>query len=267
MKGVDLKALLSRKEAKYWVLLLLALGLVYLLVSDGEFSFALTLSVILQTFAVALLVMKVVSTKDTYGLSSDTLVCLAIVLVGRLSSTLFYQGYLPYDSSGDWLYQLMEVLCLLLVIYTLHLSSRSRQVIRSKVPWWTLAAPCLLLALICHPTLNAFYLTDVSWTFAMYLEGVAFWPQILLVHRSDVEVFTSHYVAAYGVSRVLSVLFWLFSFRELNNAFRPITVNLLAGYAGYLVILAQALQLLIVLDFLYYYIKSAVTGAAFSLPR
>lgn len=267
MKGVDLKALLGRREAKYWVLLLLALGLVYFLISDGEFSFALTLSVILQTFAVALLIMKVVSTKDTYGLSSDTLVCLALVLVGRLSSTLFFQGYLPYDASGDWLYQLMEVLCLLLVLYTLHLASRSRQPTRTIVPWWSLAAPCFALALICHSTLNAFFLTDVSWTFAMYLEGVAFWPQIQLVHRTDVEVFTNHYVAAYGVSRVLSVLFWLFSFKELNNAFKPITVNLLAGYAGYLVILAQVLQLLLVLDFLYYYVKSALTGAAFSLPR
>ena len=267
MKGVDLKAMLSRREAKYWVLLLLASGLVYFLVSDGEFSFALTLSVILQAFAVGLLVMKVVSTRDTYGLSTDTLICLALVLVGRLSSTLFFQGYLPYDSSGDWLYQLMEVLCLFLVLYTLHLASRTKQPIRATAPWWALAAPCLALALVCHATLNAYFLTDVFWTFSMYLEGIAFWPQILLVHRSDVEVFTSHYIAAYGASRVLSVLFWLFSFRELNNAYKPLTVNLLAGYAGYLVILAQLLQLLLIADFLYYYIKSAVTGAAFSLPR
>jgi hypothetical protein len=101
----------------------------------------------------------------------------------------------------------------------------------------------------------------------MYLEGVAFLPQILLVQKSDVEVFTSHYVAAYGVSRVLSVLFWLFTFKELNKAYRPLAVNLLAGYSGYMVILAQVIQLLLVLDFLYYYVKSAVTGAAFSLPR
>lgn len=101
----------------------------------------------------------------------------------------------------------------------------------------------------------------------MYLEGVAVLPQILLVHRTNAEVFTSHYIAAYGCSRVLSVIFWVFSFRELNNAYRPITVNLLAGYSGWLVIISQVVQLLLVVDFLYYYVKSAITGAAFSLPR
>lgn len=262
-----MKALLSRREAKYWILLLLAVGLIYFLFSDGEFSFALTLSVIMQAFAVALLVMKVIATRDTYGLSSDTLICLAFVLVGRLSSTLFFLGYLPYDSSGDWLYQLMEVLCLFLVLYTLYLVTRTRRSARSLVPWWALTAPCFVLALVCHSTLNAFVVTDVLWAFAMYLEGVAFLPQILLVQKSDVEVFTSHYVAAYGVSRVLSVLFWLFTFKELNKAYKPLAVNLLAGYSGYMVILAQVIQLLLVLDFLYYYVKSAVTGAAFSLPR
>ena len=101
----------------------------------------------------------------------------------------------------------------------------------------------------------------------MYLEGVAFLPQIMLVHRTNAEVFTSHYIAAYGCSRFLSVVFWLFSFKELNNAYKPFIVNMLAGYTGYFVIVAQVVQMLLVADFLYYYVKSAITGTAFSLPR
>lgn len=272
--GGRLKSLLNRKEAKYWVLLSMTLGIIYGVVSDGEFSFALTLSVCMQTFAVALLVLKIVSTRDVYGLSQDTLICLALVLVSRLSSTLFFEGYLPYDSSGDWLYQSLEVLCLALVLYTLRLSMKLKYDtgLNASVPWYILVAPCFALALVSHATLNAFFVTDVtitqvSWTFSMYLEGVAFLPQIMLVHRTNAEVFTSHYIAAYGCSRVLSVIFWLFSFNELNNAYRPLTVNLLAGYSGYFVIVAQVVQLLLVVDFLYYYVKSALTGAALSLPR
>lgn len=158
-----LKSLLNRKEVKYWIILTLVLGFFYGWLSDGEFSFALTLSVCFQTFAVALLALKIVSTRDVYGLSIDTLVCLALVLVSRLSSTLFFEGYLPFDSSGDWLYQLLEILCLAMVVYTLRLANKHKNELSGNktVAWYYLAAPCFVLALFCHATLNAFFPTDV----------------------------------------------------------------------------------------------------------
>ena len=164
--GGRLKSLLNRKEAKYWVLLSMVLGVFYGVLSDGEFSFALTLAVCMQAFAVALLLLKIVSTRDVYGLSQDTLICLALVLVSRLSSTLFFEGYLPYDASGDWLYQLLEILCLFLVLSTLRLSFKYKfdGSTAGKVSWYVLVVPCLVLAIVCHSTLNAFFPTDVLCT-------------------------------------------------------------------------------------------------------
>lgn len=40
--------------------------------------------------------------------------CYGLVSLLRLCSILFFEGYLPFDSSGDWFYQTVEVLTLLL---------------------------------------------------------------------------------------------------------------------------------------------------------
>lgn len=43
------------------------------------------------------------------GLSLKTLELYAFVFFFRLSSILRYQGYLPYDRTGDWLYSFLEI--------------------------------------------------------------------------------------------------------------------------------------------------------------
>ena len=41
----------------------------------------------------------------------------------------------------------------------------------------------LCLAQIIHPALNGNALTDISWTFALYLEAVAVFPQIYMFFK------------------------------------------------------------------------------------
>ena len=43
--------------------------------------------------------------------------------------------------------------------------------------------PCLLLAILIHPTLNSDFVSDVSWTFSMYLESLAVLPQLYLFQK------------------------------------------------------------------------------------
>lgn len=46
------------------------------------------------------------------GISLKTLEAYAAVFALRLTSILMYEGYLPFDKSGDWFYQATEVLSL-----------------------------------------------------------------------------------------------------------------------------------------------------------
>jgi hypothetical protein len=108
------------------------------------------------------------------------------------------------------------------------------------LPWYFLAAPSLIIACCVHPTLNMNFATDTAWAFSMYLEGVAVLPQLLFFKRKNKEIerFTSHFVAFQGVAKLFSVLFWLFSFYELNKVYSRSGSNLLPTYSGYVIMLA-----------------------------
>ena len=53
------------------------------------------------------------------GISLKTLEAYAAVFALRLTSILVYEGYLPFDKSGDWFYQATEILSLAEVVVLL----------------------------------------------------------------------------------------------------------------------------------------------------
>lgn len=52
-------------------------------------------------------------------------------------------------------------------------------------------------------------------------QGVAVLPQLVLFQRKggEIEPFTSHFVVGLGVGRLLSLLFWVSSYHELNDRY------------------------------------------------
>jgi len=260
---------------------------VYHFLSDGDFSFLLTLGGIACCFAVVTLTVKILSQKSASGISVKTLELYAMVFFFRLCSILVYEGYLPFDKSGDWLYQAVEGLALVVSVinvflvlgpyyisYSSHLDSFGYY---KKVPHalgiiW-IVVPCALLAIVIHPSLNGNFMTDVAWTFSCYLETFAMVPQLYLFTQKKssntvVEDFTSHFVFALGCGRFLHFIFWLSSYHELNDAYAATNDQYLggAGYAGYMVVIMQFLQMCLMMNFIYHYLRSAATGTPMELP-
>lgn len=91
----------------------------------------------------------------------------------------------------------------------------------------------------------------------MYLEAVALYPQITLIKKrtADLESFSSHFVAAQAVNKVLSMIFWVLSYQELNIIYTKYAVNLLPNIPGYLVLVSQLCSFYLTVDFFYYYVK------------
>lgn len=248
---------------------------VYHVLSDGDFSFLMTLGSLLRAAGFMLLLLKVVGTKSAAGVSLKTLEMYALVFVFRLVSVMFYDGYLPYDKSGDWLYQLLEIVSLMLtcgLIYLLMTTySHTYQAKADKfggphIPMQYgivyLVVPALVLAMILHPKLNQNWFTDVSWTFALYLEAVAVGPQLYMFHRKggEVESFTSHFLVCLGLARLMHLVFWLSTHHELGNQ------QLGGNLVGYMVVFSQLVHLLLMVDFFYYYVNSVRTGGPVILP-
>merc|ERR1719238_1288753 len=88
---------------------ILSAGAVWHLVADGAFSSVLTLSVMVQCFGIALLALQMFFTGSASGISAKALSLDALGLCLRLSSTLWLNGYLPVDASGDYIYQIVDI--------------------------------------------------------------------------------------------------------------------------------------------------------------
>ena len=114
-----------------------------------------------RAFGFAFLIFKAFSQRSVAGLSLKTLELYAFVFFFRLSSILRYQGYLPYDRSGDWLYSFLEIVALSLccgVIYLVTVRYNSTYELRYDTFGWLhlpselgalyILLPCVLFGMV-----------------------------------------------------------------------------------------------------------------------
>jgi len=255
-----------RKDLIFWVAGIFFIMLIYFFVSSKDFSFLLILSSIIQMLSLIIIIMKVWSYRNCSGISLNTITAYIIIFVARLSSTLFYNGYLPSDEAGDWFYQLTEIISLFSLIFLYYIISKLFKDTYNGgdldiIHWKYLTVPALCIAMLAHTHLNKNLITDVSWCFSMYLEAVAIYPQIYLFSqkKGQIEPFTSHYVAFQGFSRLFSLIFWWQTYEELVDGGSE-GYSLFQHYVGYLIILSQIIQLIIMIEFFYLYFKSLIKG-------
>jgi len=236
--------------------------------SDRTFSGLITLAAAVQCLGFLLLRLKI-RKQGAAGVSSRTLQLFAVMYVTRLYSTLQFNGYLPVDSSGDWVYQAIDVIaltCVISILYEMHNDQgRTAQTYEKEndtcaIHWFLVAS--VLLAYFIHPALNNRKIPDIAWTMSLYLEALAMIPQLMMFAKKggEVESLASHYVACVFMCRCMMLAFWSNSFHELHR--RGDTYNL----PGYGVIGAQILQVILFADFMYYYVKGVCTDARLVLP-
>merc|ERR1719310_1571792 len=127
---------------------------------EAGFSSTLTLSAGLQCLAFVLLTLKVQSQRATTGLSGRMLVMYAMTLCFRLSSTVWLNGYLPVDRTGDWAYQAIEICCLGLVAYLMrcafvtHRATYQEQQDSFPISIQHIVMGCFFAAVVVHPNLD-----------------------------------------------------------------------------------------------------------------
>mmetsp|Transcript_16094 Transcript_16094/g.19546 ORF Transcript_16094/g.19546 Transcript_16094/m.19546 type:complete len:319 (+) Transcript_16094:170-1126(+) len=242
---------------------------VYHMFSDGDFSFLMTLGALIQTFGVAILVMKLFRQRSFAGTSLQTLQLYALVHACRLSTNLFYEGYLPVDKTGDWIINAAEISSLLLVLAGMGIVKYSARDVSynsvddafanfGPVPGQLyLIVPCLITAIAFHPTHNDSVLSDTAWMFANLLEAFAIVPQLYMLQRlkKPVEESVSHFCFSAGFSRVFLLIFWYETFREIGD-----------GMSGYLILAIQLIHLAIMAEYCVYYLLAAKNKKPLMLP-
>jgi hypothetical protein len=244
----------------YIVFITLALS-VYHLMAEGEFSAILTLSAIFQCLAFSLLGIQALATDSVDGISAKSLALDALALACRLSSTTWLEGYLPSDSTGDYLYQTFDALSLAMVFWLLyHVLSVKRQTYdaeKDTMPTVPAALGCFVLALIFHGDLDDRPAFDTLWMCGLFVSAISVLPQLWMIghSRSSVQALTSHFVAVMAFSRILSGTYMWHAHTEITC--EPWFGNF--QHAGYAILAAHVVHLLLLGDFAYFYVKNLAT--------
>mmetsp|Transcript_6417 Transcript_6417/g.18356 ORF Transcript_6417/g.18356 Transcript_6417/m.18356 type:complete len:282 (-) Transcript_6417:80-925(-) len=233
---------------------------VFWVCSSGDFSFLLTLSSLVSMFSFLMVAMTIETSKTVKGVSLKMMECYILVFLCRLVAIVPFEGYLPFDKSGDWLYQVCEAVGLCLsgsIVYCVRVQfpdTYSPDTDAFNHLW--IVGPTAAISLILHPHLNNFWPSDVAWAFALYLESVTVLPQFFMfMKEGKAQTHTSHFLAAQALSRLLSFVFWASTFSELSHPDHHIK-----KYVGYWVVGIQLLQLIVMGDFIFHYIRAIQKG-------
>jgi hypothetical protein len=236
-------------------------GFVYHLCAEGEFSSILTLAAIFQCLALSLLALQV-STGNVSGISVKTLQLDVIALCCRLSSTTWLDGYIPSDMTGDYLYQAFDGISAAMGLWIIYQVLFSRRRDYSEEEDNLQASPfvvvCMILASILHPDLNDRPVFDALWLSGLFLGVVSVLPQLWMMARSKnkVSTLTAHFVGVMGFSRMLVGIYMYHGYEEITS--EPWFGEF--NHAGYTVLGAHILHVMLIGDFIYFYVKNLITN-------
>jgi len=239
---------------------ILGAGAVWHLVADGEFSAVLTLSVMLHCLAMALLGLQVLLKGSVSGISAKALLMDALALCCRLSSTLWLNGYLPVDASGDYIFQAFDMLSLCILAWLLHqvfmVKQHTYQADEDSLPLLPIISGSLILAALLHGSMNNRPIFDTLWMAALFLNTTAVVPQLWLITRTGghVEALTSHHIAAMAASSVLSGIFMWHARHHISC--KPWIAGF--NHSSWAILGAHLLHMVLLGDFTYYYIKAVI---------
>lgn len=261
----------NRAETSVYVFFSMCLVCIAKWFSDCVFSVLITLGAAFQCLGFMMLFVKVFKKRGVEGVSLRSLYLYTGALCCRLFSTLRYKGYLPVDRTGDFVYQMFDVIALatvLCLIYKMKLAQKKDPSLAEDdtCRFDVLGAGAFALACFIHPHLNNRTIPDIAWTAGLYIETIAMVPQLFMMTKQanrgsgEVEALQGHYIACVFVARLCMMRFWITCYTEL----KPKTSDI--NLPGFTVMGTQLLQCVIFSDFMYLYVKSIRNNTKLILP-
>lgn len=160
-----------------------------------------------------------------------------------------------------WLLCLVSLFQVIELVYKIFVSHKKTYDADADTPKVrTLVPASVALALLVHPTFKRGLGYSIIWSVGFYLDVAALVPQVVMMSCSGaVEARVAHFVAATTVSRVVDLYWW---YRNIELG--PQGYLLGFNYSGWLIVIVHVLNLLLVIDFMYYYMKARLSGSSFS---
>jgi len=221
------------------------------------------LSCLAEGFGLLSLRIKIQRQESVSGISAMTMVMYALVYLLRLMMVV--PDKLSLVFLDGWTIEVLQLASLLMVLDVVRSVSmtyrKSYQEDLDVLHVKYLIPSCVVLAVVLHPQFSQGTWFSFCWTTYLYLDCLALMPQVVMMTRGagKVEAPVSHFVAATALSRVMDLSFWYYNF-DLGSQGSYRGFN----YSGWLIVFWHLVNLAIVADFMYYYVKARFSGKAMS---
>jgi len=197
--------------------------------------------------SIFILVHKIRTSRSCRGISFKTQALYVVVFVTRYLD-LFHNWVSLYNFT-------MKLFFIGSSIYILYLMKvRFRPTNDPSIDTFRveyLVGPAILFGLIFN---YSYSITEIFWSFSIFLEAVAILPQLFILQRTgEAETITTHYLAALGAYRGLYIPNWIYRY-FVDELVDPISIT------------AGLVQTGLYLDFFYVYFTKVLQGQKFELP-
>ena len=194
--------------------------------------------------------LKIQATKSCAGVSLKTQELYAVVFATRYLDLFF--SFISIYNTMMKVFFICSSCCIIWCMRRHRVVSQTYDKEQDTFRVMFLIVPSSLLALVVNHEMS---LVEVLWTFSIYLEAVAIFPQLVLLQRTkNIDTLTSNYVFLLGGYRALYIVNWAYRY-----ATEP-------GYAQWIVWISGLVQTLLYCDFFYYYLESWRKNERLSLP-
>jgi len=242
----------SRSLAFAFAFLTLLGTIVYL---DGLEHVLNAASLILEVLGLFMLRHKIQIRGSVSSISGMTMIMYAVDYAVRLWLSIPFSWALK-DLGMDGMFTIIPLLLvcdILKSIFVKHRSSYESDLDILKAKY--VIPGCIGFALILRPHFH-FWTTSYSlvWSSCLYMDVLALMPQVVMMSRSGgkIEAPIAHFVAATFLSRLEDL--W-------DTVMYHPSAHVSSDFCSYwMVIVVQAIHLLLVADFMYYYMKARAAG-------
>lgn len=248
-----------KRDLYFWGIATFIVLMIFVFICRKDASVFLTLSSMTQALSFIIIFLKVINFQNCSGISVNSLIIFNEIFICRILIIIFFSSDLSLELINYAFYFLsnfasISVCCYLLYLIYYEYPETSDIMIDNKIPHYYLSIPSFFLAILFKPYIFQNWFADLLWIYSIFLECIAVYPQIILFTNKNgqIESFTAHFIAFQGLSTIFNILFWVKNFYGLNDS----DSLLLGGFSGYLVIISELVQLIIIGYFIYLYFQS-----------
>ncbi|KAI8988739.1 ER lumen protein retaining receptor [Pilobolus umbonatus] len=197
--------------------------------------------------SIFILLLKIRKTHSCAGISLKTQLLYSIIFITRYLD-LFYKRVSLYNT-------VMKIFFIASSVYILYLMKfKYKATYDASLDTFRIEYLLGLSAVIGLLTSYIYTLTEILWSFSIWLEAVAILPQLFMLQKTgEAETITTHYLFALGAYRALYIFNWIYRYID-------------EGHTDWIAWTAGIIQTALYSDFFYVYYHKVWKGKKFELP-